>query len=225
MSGVTRLDGSSFYVTPAGNGRKGVLNLRAAGEVLVLFTLPGCPGCRTFYPKFAQLAGGASRVKFATIDLKGAPNLVRESRKTTTEIKAVPTQILYVNGRPHAKFKGEFTAQSTSNFINKALAAYKPPQQRHPTTRAPEGQFHTQPQGGAQGAGTMYGPGPMSGGGAYNAPDIRGVPSMARRMQGFPESQYGLLGNPNDPDEHTLALGGDVRPHNQPWSSEFKSLG
>jgi len=100
---VQQLTSQHFTVT---GQQKKTLNLRAGGNVMVLFKMQNCPGCRGFEPILHQLAGeGRYPVTYATIDVGVYRDVAARSKQTTAPITAVPTIILYIDGRPYARIK------------------------------------------------------------------------------------------------------------------------
>lgn len=102
--------------------KKNVMMLKVQGPVVVFFKTRGCASCAKFEPIFAGVANSDNRVQYGVIDLSVHANVAKMSASTTTPIQAVPFILLYLNGKPFARFTGKKDAASLSSFIAKALA-------------------------------------------------------------------------------------------------------
>lgn len=193
--------------------RQKTLGIKLQGNVFIFFKMKGCGSCAEFEPIFAQLSKMENRVLCAILDITDAQNreVVKWSRETSTPISAVPVLILYVNGRPHAKFLGTRSIPSIQSFITKALQtnpsagsqSFMPPAQ----TNMYGG------YGGAPGYGNQqdYGP-PQAGRGKTYAPEIGSTPSLKGVIKGFTGGN-----NVEDDEDSRLATPDTVIPHNCPW--------
>lgn len=204
MSNLLVLDDQSFFLDSNRQGggapSRTTMKLRIGGAVVVLFTMPRCRGCNAFKPTFAQLASSHTRLTFATADLAVLKSVVNISRASTTPLQSVPTLILYSDGVPRAKFKGNMNLSSVESFLAKGLTAISTSAaSRHPARRTT---LSNQPQPSQ----SMYSGGKS---GASSSPDT---------------APYAALGNPEEEDDTCLLLPNGICPYNQPWTQEFKRI-
>lgn len=206
MSSITFLSSHQFVVIGT---RQKTLGINLQGNILVFFKMQGCNNCSQFEPVFAQLSKQEGRVTCAIIDITQNRDVVLWSRSTSTPISAVPVLILYVNGRPRAKFSGTKNIPSIQAFITKALQA--------DAVAAPQTPFMAHQQGPAPAQNNMYGGNyaPGNGGGNFQGksymPEIGSAPSMKGVIKGF------VSGNVEDDDDTRLLIPDTVIPHNTPW--------
>lgn len=213
MSGITFLSAEDFVVM--GTKQK-TLGINVPGNVLVFFKMRGCQNCAEFEPIFAKLAAKEKRVSHAVLNVSENRDVVMSSRETNTPIVAVPVLILYVNGRPHAKFSGTKNIPSIQSFITNALQGTRntaPQQQRQ--------QF--MPSNMEKSGGKVRQAGdPNSAGGKPWVPDIGAAPSMKGIIKGAGgRSGYAQGMNVDEDEESRLAIPDTVIPHNAPWEAEF----
>lgn len=216
MPPIKSLTAKNFVIT--GNAQK-TLCINVDGAFLVFFKMMGCENCKAFEPVFVNLSKQESRVMLAVVDLTSNKDIVQWSRQTSTPINAVPVLILYINGRPHAKFNGTKNIVSIQNFISKALEAA--------TNTAPPAQFVSsqQPTAAMAAAPPLLAP---SGGGGRNMyggaappsnktymPDLGTLPSLKGVVKGTP---HGFV---EDEDEPHLITPDSVTPYNRPWEAEY----
>jgi hypothetical protein len=215
MANITFLSSEDFIVMGT---RQKTLGITVPGNVLVFFKMKRCPNCAEFEPVFARLASKENRVTHAVLDVTDNRDVIISSRETNTPIAAVPVIILYINGRPHAKFSGTKNIPSIQNFITKALQAN--------TTAAPAPQQQFMPSAASAKAGGKVrqgGPQQMQGGGGKAwVPDIGAAPSMKGIIKGAGgRSGYAQGMNVDDDDEPRLMIPDTVIPHNAPWEADF----
>jgi len=203
---IHQLSTQNFHIV--GNQRQS-LNINYGGNVLVFFKLQGCQGCAAFEPIFHQLSNEDRRVSYGILDLTYNRDIVQLSRSTTTPIQKVPHLILYSEGRPYARFKGEKNIQSLKNFISDAT-----PQQ------TPQKPSFVQPQ-----QQNMYG-GPPTRGNVY-MPESQ-PPRQAINManSGIPAQQAhpSMRQQCEQDNEDCLMIPDQIIPHNMPWESDYKKL-
>lgn len=228
---IHNLTDRNFQVV--GHNRK-TLNINLPGNVLVFFKMDGCKGCGAFEPLFYQLSREDQRASYAIVNLSNARNVINMSRATGTPIQAVPYILLYVNGSPLARYKGNKNLPSLKAFITKVLRHAPPAQQSH------QGFMPQQAQDGHQRG--MYGNGgyshppmgPQQGHAGYSQqaqhgkihmPEIGNAPNMQGVIKGGQTSQYAYLNDMEEEDEERLLLPGQVTPHNVPWESAYKKMG
>lgn len=196
--------------------RQKTLGIKLQGNIFIFFKMRGCNNCAEFEPVFAQLAKTENRVACAILDVTDPSNreVVKWSRDTSTPITAVPVLILYVNGRPHAKFHGTKSIPSIQGFITKALQT---------NTSAPSQSFMPSVQTNMYGGGAApppnyggqqeYGPPqPQGGRGKTYTPEIGNAPSLKGVIKG-----YAAGNNVEDDEDFRLATPDTVIPHNCPW--------
>ncbi len=226
---VHNLTSQNFQVVGAQGSQ--TLKLNYSGNVLVLFKLQQCQGCSALEPIFYQLSNEDKRVGYAVCDLTHDKNVITMSRNTTTAITKVPHLILYVQGAPHARFKGESkTIAAIKNFISSALQAQRPapiqqyqtPQQAQPQqyaqTRQQQPAFVTQQPGQ-----NMYG---GQAGGPAHMPEVN-IPRQANNIAGAnPRAQaHPSMQQQCDPENESCLLSPpDIFPYNIPWEIDYKKL-
>lgn len=99
------------------------LRCNLSGTTFVMFKTENCQHCEQTIPLFQQLAQQDMRLTWAIVDVGRYRNLVAMSKSTSTPIRAVPIFILYVNGSPHANYKGKRSSPHIMAFLNKILAS------------------------------------------------------------------------------------------------------
>ncbi len=109
---------SSAHFSSAG-GR--ALRCNLPGIVFVMFKSDGCQHCRQTLPLIQQFAKQDMRLTWAVADVGQYRDVVAMSKTTSTPIRAVPMFILYVEGRPHANYKGPRNAPKMKKFIDDIL--------------------------------------------------------------------------------------------------------
>lgn len=116
MTSVQYLSDANF------SARGNTMNINMGGIVFVMFKTNTCPISQAFTPIFErELPSREQRISFAIANVDHFRNIVTMSQPTNTPIKSVPTLILYINGNPVARYKGEKTATHVLNFIQKIL--------------------------------------------------------------------------------------------------------
>ncbi|HMP31045.1 MAG TPA: thioredoxin family protein [Saprospiraceae bacterium] len=205
MSRINILTAQNFVFI--GNKNKS-LGINVDGNVLVYFKINGDPNCNVFDPVFSQLAAKENRAMLAILDIQQNSNVYRMSKETSTPLQAVPLLILYVNGRPHAKFNGTKNLGSLQGFITKALSATAAAPKTVPSTFMPSQNMY----GGGQGSQYQQ---PQKG---WN-PEIGKPPSLKGVIKGGGGYMNG--NNVEEEDEHKLMIPDTVIPHNTPWEIDF----
>lgn len=212
---IVGLSTSNFSVHNQTNGKH--LTITIPGNVLVFFKKTGCPGCSVLEPIYAQLSKEDKRVTYGIVDLQYNTAIVSMSRDTSTPIQTVPQLFLYVNGRPHAKFKGAKSEPSVRKFINDALNTV--PQNQYPAYGGGANTFVPSNISNQN----MYG-GNNYGGNSY-APEITAPRQASQIAHG---NQVAMSNHPSmkqqcDPEtEDCLMVPADCIPHNLPWESDFR---
>lgn len=217
---ITFLSEDNFVILGT---RTKTMGINLQGNVLVFFKMTGDSNCGAFEPVFAKLSRQDPRVSYAILDVSQNKSVVAWSRETSTQITAVPMLILYVNGRPHAKFNGTKNTESIQNFITKALQATG-------GAAAPQQQFMAAPSnypgaGGVRQSASAKSAAPQAGRGAkMYTPDIGKAPSMKGIIKGGGGGGYAMGNNVEDDDEPRLMMPDNVVPHNAPWEAEINEL-
>lgn len=185
------------------------LSINYSGNVLVLFKLQDCPGCAAFEPVFHQLAREETRVVFAVLDLAINRDVGQMSRSTTTPIQKVPHLILYIQGRPHARFTGaQKTFPAIRNFISDALQSSQQnlQQQQHSFVQQ-----------------NIYG-GPQQAPRGF-MPEIQPPKQAIRMAQGLGGYAHPSMQQQCDSDNpNCLMMPNQIVPHNIPWETEKRDM-
>lgn len=201
MSHINFLSKDDFIVMGT---KDKTLGIQAKGVVLVFFKMQNCPNCAEFEPIFAKLAHKENRVIPAICDISQNREVALTSRNTNTPIVAVPLIILYINGRPHAMFKGQKNIPSLQKFITNALQAPTIQKTEQKQFMSTEQESRTQNKK------------------AY-VPDIGRSPSLKGIIKGNTRGGYASGPNVEEDDEPRLAMPGSVIPHNAPWEAELSN--
>jgi hypothetical protein len=209
---IIKLTAQDFVLK--GRGGKGTLFINKSGNFLVFFKMDNCDGCEEFTPIFFNLPSVITHIPvgYGIINVSEYREVVAWSRESTTSITAVPSIILYVNGKPHARFNGTKNTKSIRSFIDKALAPM--PQSgpvRQTSTAAQSSQFMT--------AGAQQGRGYAPPGGAYPRTPQFGTSTVP---QG--DGKYAALVTGEDDDSNNLLMPHSITPYNEPWGSMYKNL-
>lgn len=226
MAGIQQLNTHNFMIL--GRQTK-TLGTNIPGNMLVLFKMTNCQNCATFEPIFVELANSDRRVSYGIANISNNTEIVKMSRETSTPIAAVPFLILYINGRPHAKFNGTKSVSNLQTFITKALQNIGSAPQ--PPPGAQNQQFmgqSTNMYGGYNVAKTSYGMVPGHAGPThpqqqqrenYWKPEIGNAPSMNGVIRG------NMLGpQVEDEDDNKLLIPDTVVPYNTPWEVEYRRM-
>jgi thiol-disulfide isomerase/thioredoxin len=225
---IYQLTSANFSLT--GFQRKS-LDINVPGVVLVFFKATTCDGCAAVTPIFNELARVEQSISYASVTVDVYKEIVHLSRQTSAPIMSVPFFILYIDGKPLAKYTGKKDVMSMRSFIVKALQS-RPPPEVHQTTFTPQ-----QPpmrQGG--GGGGMYGNGgyshpQMAPGGrgqepSYHTPEMSNAPNLKNIIKGGASTQYAYLNNGvEEEDDEVLLVPKMVTPHNVPWESAYRKVG
>ncbi len=112
--GVQNLSESNFSLS---DGR---MMCNVDGICLVMFKSNGCKFSSQFFPIFTKLSRD-SRLTWASVNIDGNRRIIKMALNTKTPINSVPVIIMYVNGRPYAKFNGDRTSDKLSSFVDNIL--------------------------------------------------------------------------------------------------------
>lgn len=133
MSNIQALSGTNFSA-PQGK----TLRINLPGIVFVMFKSENCSYCRQSLPIIQSLSKRDKRITWAIIDVSKNKDVVQKAASTNTPIKGVPMFILYANGSPIAKYKGDRTEPAIIDFINKLLPQLSQGGQSFAPSRAPQ---------------------------------------------------------------------------------------
>lgn len=100
----------------------GSLKCNLPGIVFVMFKTDNSEPCQQAIPLFQQMSQRDMRLMWSVLDVSQFRNIVGIAKNTSTPIKAVPMFVLYVDGRPHANYKGHRTYDGIRGFLDKMLA-------------------------------------------------------------------------------------------------------
>lgn len=209
MNSITFLDSSNFVLIGTQNK---LLGVTISDPFLVFFKMKSSEPCRIFEPIFSELSTIDKRVSYGILDVERYKNVVAQSRSTSTPITSVPLVILYLGGRPHAKYNGSKNVASMQTFITEMFKTQLPPKS-----------FQAPNTG-------MYG-GPAQPNMAQvqgknkNMPDIGRAPSMKGVLKGSQNpAGYSSGGNYVEDEEHPrLMIPDSVTPWNAPWEAELQN--
>ncbi len=206
---VHQLSSNNFRVVMGPT--KPILVLDKPGVVLVFFKMTNCPLCKNLEPVFFGLARGENGISYGILNLDRDRKVSNMSRDTSTPIKVVPTLIIYINGRPHAKPKGtNHTIQSLRSFISRVVSS----QQAHP----PQSSTSFMPPMSQSGGGRGYYPQQQSHQNKYYMPELN-TSKFSSKKHVQPQ-----LGGAEDEEEPKLETPNQVVPHNVPWEVGYRKI-
>ncbi len=122
MSNIIYLTSDDFHIQ---NGNK--------GKLLCLSDIPGlcfvmyhvdagnCSYCEDSLPHFKAASRMVPSCTFGLCNLSRNPNIIKLSNATITPFEAVPTFIVYFNGRPLARYEGDRTNVDFAEFVQEML--------------------------------------------------------------------------------------------------------
>lgn len=208
---VTQLYPGNFKLV--GNANK-TLNINLPGVVLVFFKLRECQGCHLFEPVFMKLASEERSINYAICDLSASKEVIKMSQSTKTPLVKVPQIFLYVNGRPHARFRGDKNVPSLRSFISKAMS--QTPQQSNVYQQGGmysgyhQQQFQ-QPQqfNNSQSRENYYTP---------------ELDQSFAKMRNRANNDYSIGGYVEDDHSSGMIMPDNVTPHNEPWNNSYKKF-
>lgn len=212
------------------------LGINIQGPVLVFFKMQTSDPSNEFEPIFTKLAGIDNRVSYGILDVVLNKDVIIWSRSTSTPIQVVPVLILYINGRPFAKFSGTKNIPSLQSFITQALQTI------------PAGNNQQKPFMQNMGQSNMYGPSSsgapsdprysMANQGQYpggppshpnpgqpkNMPNLGTAPSMKGVLKGNGSTPGYTSGGGyvEDDDDSRLMVPDTVTPWNAPWEADLQ---
>ncbi len=202
MSRVQSLRAVDFF-------RQGdLLKIKAPGAALVFFKTDNCPACKAFSPVYYRMAAKEfenSGLLFLELNLREHSNVQRMSINSKTEIRAVPHFIMYFNGNPYARYKGNTNERDIKLFINNTLPAIS--QQTSPPQRS----FISQQN--------------MYGGYSNQTPVYTPDSAPPRSISNMQMSPQAMASHPSiqecDPDDEDCLLIPDcIIPYNKPWETK-----
>lgn len=95
----------------------------AAGRVLVDFWSPGCGPCRAMEPVLESVASRHPDVKFAKMNAAENPDVA-----WAFNVVAVPTLVLFKDGRPLADLTGAVPAQRIDELLSEGIENSEKPE-------------------------------------------------------------------------------------------------
>ncbi len=104
------------------NAGGGVLRCNLPGITFIMFKTEKCGYCKQTMPILNTLAQQDRRVTYAIIDVGQFRHLITMAKTSNTPIRSVPMFILYIEGKPHANYKGERSVHHIRSFLNKILS-------------------------------------------------------------------------------------------------------
>lgn len=189
---------AQHFKSVRGNNGNTTLSVTVTGNIFVFFKLQKCEGCNAFDPVFKTLANEDRRVLYGIIDLTNNNQVTQMSKATTTPIQTVPHLILYVNGMPFARFKGQKNVRMIKDFLTETLnlsANQQPRENPPPSSFVPQQNMYNNQQ--------------------Y-------APQQNNNVQ---QSTHSSMQKKCDPEEGScLMVPSDVIPYNLPWQSDFNKL-
>jgi|SRR5579862_2314890 len=191
---------TTHFKSVRNSNNSNTLTINVTGNIFVFFKLQNCEGCNAFEPVFKKLASEDRRVIYGIVDLTNNNQITQISKTTTTPIQTVPHLILYINGQPFAKFKGQKNLNGIKNFLSEALTLASTQQPREPVQPIPSSFVPQQNMYNNQ----QYAP---------QNNNIQQQPTHSS-MQKKCESDDGTC----------LMVPNDVIPYNLPWQSDFNKL-
>jgi thiol-disulfide isomerase/thioredoxin len=184
-------------------------NVPNINVLFVLFKTENCEYCKSTLPVFAELSRRELRVAWGVMDLGKYRSVIAMSKDTSFPLKSVPMLILFVNGRPHANYKGDRSVEGISKFLNSII----------PTLNVQKKFVSSQQQGGVQrgapSAGATYGPTPGNGIGGGSVGGGGGGEIFKPTFEGG-ETTWKTL--PTAP-EAGIAIPARIKPYNEPWKT------
>jgi thiol-disulfide isomerase/thioredoxin len=110
-----------------GKGNKGPLLMNdIPGLSIVFFFAEKCSHCHTAYPVFAEASKmNKSAVKFTIVNLTKNPDIITRSAQTIMPIKYTPLIVMYINGKPYARFDGKVSSTEILKFIGDIIEIVK----------------------------------------------------------------------------------------------------
>lgn len=115
MSGILYLNVNDFKLHNTKNGV--LMGCGIRGISLILIYSKQCPHCSRLLPIFKQLPGTLEGCQFGLIDVTHDRRIISMSTKSIAPVAHVPYILLYINGMPFMKYKGDNTADSIRQFV------------------------------------------------------------------------------------------------------------
>ena len=235
------LTGEYFSVVQGPGGKK-TLTLSGHQKPMIVVFMGSADNnsiefMRRVYGKFVS---ADNRIAHGILDISTFPDIVRKARDTSTPITSIPLFIVYINGRPIAKFLGAANERVLSESLTEALKSVTPQGgqgQRQPqgSSGARTGEYQQGGGGGGGWAAAAPQPAPRGGGGGnyvYSAPPPPGggggggrpyVPDIGN--DGPPRGALkgqGNMGAADMTDDNQLMMPDEIIPYNRPWTADYE---
>ena len=164
------------------------------------------------------------------------PRIIKRAQQGSTQIRAVPTLIIFFDGRPFAIYKGQKTPDEIKNFLASMAETYAAKHaersdalQRHEQQRlavqqgqhAPSASIRPPPR--AQ-MGPPPGPSRPPMGMGPGQSGINPPPRRPTAPQAPPQRGGHRLLESEEEEDTTLWGPADVTPYNQPWLSQYAQM-
>lgn len=122
MSNTIYLTSDDYSVQSGNKGKLLCLN-EVPGLCFVMYHVDSgkCTYCEDTLPHFKAASRMVPSCMFGLCNLSRNPNIIKLANSTITPFEAVPTLIVYFNGRPLARYEGERTAVDFAEFIQEMM--------------------------------------------------------------------------------------------------------
>ena len=117
MNGLLYLSSDDFFIQDTPSGK--LLNTYSTqGLILILFYSTQCKHCVNAIPIFRNLPQMIHGCSFGMINVSTNARVVHMSKSTVSPIQYVPYIVLYFNGEPYYKYKGQVNIENIQRFIS-----------------------------------------------------------------------------------------------------------
>ena len=115
MAGLSFLNSSDFHVMDTPKGQ--IMCTNIPGFSLILFYSTQCKFCKNLIPLFKQIPKSVGGCKFGMINVSNNKECIIRSRQTIAPINVVPYILLYIDGKPYMRYKGDHDISKIANFV------------------------------------------------------------------------------------------------------------
>ena len=115
MAGLSFLSSSDFHTMDTPRGK--IMCTNIPGFSLILFYSTQCKFCKHLIPLFKQIPKSVGGCKFGMMNVSNNKDCIIRSRQTIAPINVVPYILLYIDGKPYMRYKGEHTISRIANFV------------------------------------------------------------------------------------------------------------